>query len=238
MKKNKEKKKDPFKIVYRLEALFILAILCWVYVFVINKVNEYRMNNIKKDYIVPYLKEKVENLDEYKYEITYNKNEVCSWQENKCLYNIMLWLDYGKKCDENTSLETCQLYSFDVEVNKVQSLDEYYLDAIYKDGEYKVDERKISDVTNTESNLLYSATYTFDMGSVKLKVYVDGKVYEDLEIEDSNHKENYELVKTLTGFDVEKINELLKNKGDVDAFIKEKVYGTTELNAALFTKDE
>ena len=95
---------------------------------------------------------------------------------------------------------------------------------------------KRDNVNKTDENKeIYSTTYYFELGSRSVKVYENGDVYDDLEIENPNHKVNYKYVKTLSKKQLsslkEKINKNL-NKNEIDNFLIQEIYGVEQFGNA------
>ncbi len=82
-----------------------------------------------------------------------------------------------------------------------------------------------------EKELIYSTTYSFAFGSRRVQIYDNGEVYDDLEIEEPEHKPDYKYVKTLT---TEQIDQLKDKKAqnlsekELSDFVIELVYGVHE----------
>lgn len=83
-----------------------------------------------------------------------------------------------------------------------------------------------------KNEVVYSNTFYFDMGSHKIKIYSNGDVYDDLEIENQNHKPNYKKIKTLTNDEMMELKSKIKNNSDsnLDDYIKKIIYGGTNIN--------
>ena len=64
---------------------------------------------------------------------------------------------------------------------------------------------------NTNGKEIYSNTYWLDMGSLRVKVYDNGKVMHDIEIESPNHQVNYKYYRVLNK---DEINEIIENISD------------------------
>lgn len=82
-------------------------------------------------------------------------------------------------------------------------------------------------------DVLYSTRYSFGMGSIGVKIYRNGDVYDDLEIEDPNHKPNYKFVKTLSSEELEVIVNLLENDSnnkEINDYVIKLVYGVEEFD--------
>ena len=73
--------------------------------------------------------------------------------------------------------------------------------------------------------VLFEATYYFGLGSRRVKIYRNGEVYDDLELENPNHVENYQLVKILTKDELKN----LKNNLNSD-YVIQLVYGVKEFD--------
>lgn len=80
---------------------------------------------------------------------------------------------------------------------------------------------------------LYFATYYFGFGSRRTIIYTNGDVYEDVEIEDPNHKPDYKYLKTLTEKELKELLYILENESDekkIKEDITELVYGVKEFD--------
>ena len=91
----------------------------------------------------------------------------------------------------------------------------------------------IMSVVNLKGEILYSTTYSFGFGSRRIKIYENGAVYDDTEIEDPNHKPNYKYLKTLTKEDVDNLTYRLKidaNSESIKEYVIQLVYGVNEFN--------
>ena len=88
--------------------------------------------------------------------------------------------------------------------------------------------------TNIENEkILYDTIYYFGMGSRKVKIYENGEVYDDLEIEDPNHQINYQWVKTLSEEQLNMLKTKIQNaasENEIDALVIELVYGVKEFD--------
>ena len=64
------------------------------------------------------------------------------------------------------------------------------------------------------------------MGSVTLKIYNNGNVYEDKEIEETYHKPNFKKIKKLSKSEMEDLKQNLNKSGDdLKKYITELIYG-------------
>ena len=91
----------------------------------------------------------------------------------------------------------------------------------------------IMSIVNSKGEILYSTTYSFGFGSRRIKIYENGAVYGDTEIEDPNHKPNYEYKKTLTKEDVDNLAYRLKNDANSESikeYVIQLVYGVNEFD--------
>ena len=71
------------------------------------------------------------------------------------------------------------------------------------------------------------------MGSRRLKIYQNGDVYDDLEIEEPNHKVNYKKIKTLNSTQIEELKFKIENEIDrekLENYVKLLVYGKTSID--------
>jgi len=94
-------------------------------------------------------------------------------------------------------------------------------------------------IVNSKSNkkikeeLLYSTTYYFAFGSRRIRIYANGDVFDDLEIENSNHKPDYKYLKTLTKNEMNNLTYRLENESkgeELKDYIIELVYGVKEFD--------
>lgn len=93
----------------------------------------------------------------------------------------------------------------------------------------------ISQKTKSEPNEepLYSTTYGFAFGSRRTRIYLNGEVYDDLEIENPNHIENYAYLKTLSSKELNDFKNFLTNETDsekIDDYVIELVYGVEKFD--------
>ena len=91
----------------------------------------------------------------------------------------------------------------------------------------------IMSVINSKGEILYSTTYYFEFGSRRIKIYENGAVYDDIEIEDPNHKPDYKYLRTLTKDDVDNLAYRLKNDANnesIKEYVIQLVYGVNEFD--------
>lgn len=93
----------------------------------------------------------------------------------------------------------------------------------------------VNSKNNKETNgeLLYSTTYYFGFGSRNTRIYANGDVYDDLEIENPNHKPDYKYLKTLTKNEMNNLTYRLENESnseEIKNYIIELVYGVNEFD--------
>lgn len=84
-----------------------------------------------------------------------------------------------------------------------------------------------------KTDILYTTTYYFGLGSRSVKVYIDGKVYDDLELENPNHNENYKYLKTLSEEELNNLSDKIKNTDNVESlkeYVIELIYGVKEFD--------
>ncbi len=74
---------------------------------------------------------------------------------------------------------------------------------------------------NDDLNVIYTRTYLLDMGSIKVKIFNNGEVFQDIEIEEPNHKIDYKYYRSLNE---DEINEIMQNVNDENV-IYETIYG-------------
>ena len=80
---------------------------------------------------------------------------------------------------------------------------------------------------------IYSTTYNFEFGSRKVKVYSNGDVYDDLEVEEPNHKENYNFVTKLSNKQLKELNKKIDKKlsnKEISSYLIKEVYGVTKFD--------
>ena len=91
----------------------------------------------------------------------------------------------------------------------------------------------IMSIVNQKGEILYSTTYYFGFGSRRIKIYENGAVYDDTEIEDPNHNSDYKYLKTLTKNDIENLEYRLKNDANSESikkYVIQLVYGVNEFD--------
>lgn len=83
--------------------------------------------------------------------------------------------------------------------------------------------------------IYYSKQY-FGLGSRKIKIYSNGDVFEDYEMEEPNHKEKYKYKKTLSKKELSILKEQItnfdgnNNNPDLQKFVNKLIYGCEEFN--------
>lgn len=80
---------------------------------------------------------------------------------------------------------------------------------------------------------IYRTTYGFAFGSRRVKIYDNGDVYDDLEIEEPRHKENYEFLKKLSKKELNALKDKLKstsNDDELREYVIELVYGVKKFD--------
>lgn len=88
-------------------------------------------------------------------------------------------------------------------------------------------------IINSKGEIIYSTTYYFGFGSRSIKIYENGDVYDDIEIEETNHKPNYEYLKTLSKEDIDNLINKLKNDSNsesIEYYVIQLVYGVNEFD--------
>ena len=87
--------------------------------------------------------------------------------------------------------------------------------------------------TSIEEKTIYNTTYYFGFGSRSVIINENGDVFDDVEIEDPNHKANYKLVKSLSEEQLESLKTKLQStsdKNELDEFVIELVYGVKQFD--------
>ena len=98
--------------------------------------------------------------------------------------------------------------------------------------------RECSQITNRcrvcgkSREVLYSTIHYFSMGSRGIKIYKNGDVFEDIEIEEPNHKPEYKYLKTLNIEEMKNLEDILENDGDSEN-IKNSVLKLVYCNSLL-----
>ena len=91
----------------------------------------------------------------------------------------------------------------------------------------------IMSIVNSKGEILYSTTYSFGFGTRRIKIYENGAVYDDIELEDPNHKPDYKYLRTLTKDDVDNLAYRLKNDANnesIKEYVIQLVYGVNEFD--------
>lgn len=97
----------------------------------------------------------------------------------------------------------------------------------------EVDDNSNKYNTTIEEKTIYNTTYYFGFGSRRVKINENGDVFDDLEIEDPNHKVDYKYVKTLSQEQLNSLKSKLQstsNKSELDEFVIELVYGVKQFD--------
>lgn len=85
----------------------------------------------------------------------------------------------------------------------------------------------------SDENLLYSTTYYFEFGSRSTKIYANGDVYDDLEIEDPNHEPSFKYLKTLSKKELNNLKSKINNESDneiIEDYIIQLIYGVKKFD--------
>ncbi len=72
-----------------------------------------------------------------------------------------------------------------------------------------------------------------DFGSRNTRIYTNGDVYDDLEIEDPNHEPNYKYLKTLNKVELNDLKSKLNSESYskiIQEYIIQLVYGVKEFD--------
>lgn len=76
------------------------------------------------------------------------------------------------------------------------------------------------------SSIIFQQTFYYSMGSLTLRIYNNGDVYEDKEIEEPNHKPNFKKIKKLSESEIEELKQNLNKSGDeLKKYISNLIYG-------------
>ncbi len=84
--------------------------------------------------------------------------------------------------------------------------------------------------SNSKKEIFYGIYY-FALGSRRVKIYDDGTVYEDVEIENPRHVENYIYLKSLSNNELKSLKNQLdrtNDKEELKRFVIQLVYGVKE----------
>ena len=67
----------------------------------------------------------------------------------------------------------------------------------------------------------------FDFGSIRIRIYDNGIVEEDKEIENPNHKSNFKEIKKLTKEEVNELKSKLEelDRTQLEKFVNKLIYG-------------
>lgn len=91
----------------------------------------------------------------------------------------------------------------------------------------------IRSIVNSRGEIIYNTTYYFGFGSRNVEIYENGDVYDNIEIEDPNHKHDYKYLKTLTKEDIDNLKNKLKSNTDsetIKEYVIQLVYGVNEFD--------
>ncbi len=91
----------------------------------------------------------------------------------------------------------------------------------------------IISIVNEKTEILYTTSYSLSFGSRTIKIYKNGKVYEDTEIEEPNHKPDYKYLKTLSKDNLKELNSMLENNDNsetIKEYVTQLVYGVRNFN--------
>ena len=80
-------------------------------------------------------------------------------------------------------------------------------------------------------SIIFQQTFYYSMGSLTLKIYNNGDVYEDKEIEEPYHKPNFKKIKKLSKSEMEDLKQNLNKSGDeLKKYISGLIYGDENYN--------
>ena len=88
-------------------------------------------------------------------------------------------------------------------------------------------------IISHSKSILYETTYFFAFGTRSVKIYKDGNVYDDLEIEEPNHKAEYKYQKTLNEEEKNDLADLIKTKASkeiIAEYVIKSVYGVEKFD--------
>ena len=86
---------------------------------------------------------------------------------------------------------------------------------------------------NTSDEILYSTTYYFEFGSRSTRIYINGDVYDDLEIENPNHEPSFKYLKTLSKDELDNLKSKINNESDneiIKDYIIQLVYSVKKFD--------
>lgn len=78
------------------------------------------------------------------------------------------------------------------------------------------------------NEIIFSKTYYYAFGSEKIRIYEDGTVETDKEVEDPNHKTNFKKIKKLTAKEIKELKSTLEQNlsaDDLKTYINELIHG-------------
>ena len=84
-----------------------------------------------------------------------------------------------------------------------------------------------------DEDLLYSTIYYFGFGSRRVRIYTNGDVYDDLEIENPNHELSYRYLKTLDKDELNNLKSKINSESDneiIKDYIIQLVYGVKKFD--------
>lgn len=84
--------------------------------------------------------------------------------------------------------------------------------------------------------VIYNNTFYYAMGSEKVKIYENGVVETDKEIEEPNHKTNFKKIKTLTNKEIEELKEKVKENledEEMQKYINDLIHNNSNYNLGL-----
>lgn len=70
------------------------------------------------------------------------------------------------------------------------------------------------------NKIIYSNTSYYDMGSITIRIYENGKVEEDREIEEPNHTPNFKKIKKLDKMEIIQLKSKIEEEKDEEALEK------------------
>ena len=81
--------------------------------------------------------------------------------------------------------------------------------------------------------VIFSATYSFALGSRRVKIYSNGSVYDDVEIEEPNHKVKFKYLKKLSKNELSSLKDKINStssRNELDDYVIELVYGVKKFD--------